>query len=133
MLETLIKFSPAALQSMAIMWYRRGIKLIRGSSKNWDKLGFPFAKFLRKKWKIVAFVHPTFARIISLCTIIGKLHFTQNCAIRLLRYSFLPSFAEHSFIKRLITGVNCIYKLGELITCLKLYFANQDVQWRATL
>ena len=37
---------------------------------------------------------------IELCAIIRKLHFAQNCAIPLLRYSVLRNFAEQILSKK---------------------------------
>ena len=42
---------------------------------------------------------------IALCAIICKLHYAQNCAIPLLRYSVLRIFAEKFLRKRLNKGV----------------------------
>ena len=73
------------------------------------KLGFPFAKILRKKSQIFAFVAPHFgAKKIALCEIIRKLHFAQNCTIPLLRYFVLRNFTEQILSKRVNKGVNCM-------------------------
>ena len=45
---------------------------------------------------------------VAFCVIIRKLHFAQNCAIPLLRYSVLRNFAKKILRKRLKKGINCI-------------------------
>ena len=72
-----------------------------------------FAKFLRKKAQIFAFVALLFARKNSTLRNYLQTLFRENFAIPLLRYSVLRysvlrNFAEQILIKRLIKGVNCI-------------------------
>ena len=121
-------------------WYATLIGGILWTFQDKTQVGFPFAKLLRnfaKEAQSFSFVALQFCATKTFCAIIGKLHFAQNCAIPLLRYSVFRNFAEQMFINRLIKGVT-LYKLGismrlkfniiamlkrELITCLKLSFA----------
>ena len=74
------------------------------------KLGFPFAKFLKRKRKFFLMLHYIFAQNNDTLrsAIIPKLHFAQNCTILLLHYYVLHNFAEQIFSKRLNKGLHQI-------------------------
>ena len=84
------------------------------------EIGFPFAKLLRNfcgtKRKIFLSLRISFARKkTTICAIIRKSHFAQNCPIPLLRNSSFAQFCNQSFsqfrnfvkIKRLVT--TCVF------------------------